>query len=360
MLKFGETDDPSARREPRRWWCVPLISALACAGSAGAQSARLELRIVPQSGVPGPGSCVYHDPPTPLGGPDPPVEAVVSPGIARRMEVQYRLTDAASGRPLPSRGLRSLRLDVRAGAAGSWLWARPLLSIDEGDAMRSSRPAAGIDCSGLPAAPAYRPRGLHGPFRAALSGADPNEDVDNGAFSSAGLAGIHALAGGPPDHLAVGDDDWFGLYSFEFVPPAGFAGTLSIIAAPAASTFDWFGAAGTINTGTLVTAGVVTVRGPASAAACCARLACFVAVSPSACFAAGGFIAAGNVCGPATPASCCFADFNRDGAVSVQDLFDFLIAYQRGSATADLNASGSLTVQDVFDFLSAYFVGCGN
>ena len=95
-----------------------------------------------------------------LGGPDPPVEAVVSPGIARRMEVQYRLLDAASGRPLPSRGLRSLRMDVRAGAAGSWLWARPLLSIDEGDAAQSRPPAASIDCSGLPAAPAYRPRGL--------------------------------------------------------------------------------------------------------------------------------------------------------------------------------------------------------
>lgn len=313
---------------------------------------------MPQSGVPGPTSCVHHDAPTPLGGPDPPVEAVVSPGIAKRLEVQYRLIDATTGQPLASRGLRMLRLDVRAGAPGMWQWARPLLSVAEGDVVRSREPGDSPDCSGLPAAPTFRPRGLHAPFRGALAGVDPNEDADNGSFNSIGLLGVHALAGGPPDHRAASATEWFGMYTMEFVPPAGFVGTLSILASPTSPMFEWYTTAGTISTGVSIIGGVLTVRSPALPAACCARLACFIAATPSACFAVGGFLAVGAVCGPDTPSDCCFADFNRDGAVGVQDLFDFVVAYQRGAARADLNASGGLTVQDVFDFLQSYFSGC--
>lgn len=81
---------------------------------------------------------------------------------------------------------------------------------------------------------------------------------------------------------------------------------------------------------------------------------------------AGPLLAAGNtsvlggfwagVTAPPTPV--CPADFNHSGAVSVQDIFDFLVAYFAGDPAADFNASGVVSVQDVFDFLAAYFVGC--
>lgn len=56
----------------------------------------------------------------------------------------------------------------------------------------------------------------------------------------------------------------------------------------------------------------------------------------------------------------CPADFNRSGAVSVQDIFDFLAAYFGADACADFNKSGPPpTVQDIFDYLAAYFTPCG-
>jgi hypothetical protein len=54
----------------------------------------------------------------------------------------------------------------------------------------------------------------------------------------------------------------------------------------------------------------------------------------------------------------CAADFNGSGAVSVQDIFDFLAAYFSQDPRADFNHSGLISVQDIFDFLAAYFAGC--
>jgi hypothetical protein len=54
----------------------------------------------------------------------------------------------------------------------------------------------------------------------------------------------------------------------------------------------------------------------------------------------------------------CPADFNSSGAVTVQDIFDFLAAYFSGNPSADFNGSGVVSVQDIFDFLAAYFAGC--
>jgi hypothetical protein len=54
----------------------------------------------------------------------------------------------------------------------------------------------------------------------------------------------------------------------------------------------------------------------------------------------------------------CAADFNGQGGVTVQDIFDFLAAYFAGEAGADFNHVGGVTVQDIFDFLAAYFAGC--
>lgn len=54
--------------------------------------------------------------------------------------------------------------------------------------------------------------------------------------------------------------------------------------------------------------------------------------------------------------SSCRADYNRNGSVTVQDIFDFLDAYFRG--IGDFNGNCQITVQDIFDFLNAYFIGC--
>lgn len=52
----------------------------------------------------------------------------------------------------------------------------------------------------------------------------------------------------------------------------------------------------------------------------------------------------------------CPADFNASGTVTIQDVFDFLVAWFAGDA--DVNTSGSTTIQDVFDFLTMWFAGC--
>ena len=50
------------------------------------------------------------------------------------------------------------------------------------------------------------------------------------------------------------------------------------------------------------------------------------------------------------------ADFNGDGAVSVQDIFDFLAAYFAGAGGGgDWNGDGVVSVQDIFDYLADYF-----
>jgi hypothetical protein len=69
-----------------------------------------------------------------------------------------------------------------------------------------------------------------------------------------------------------------------------------------------------------------------------------------------------NACNTVTsqPAlvSLCRADYNCSGAITVQDIFDFLDDWFGSDLFADFNASGTLTVQDVFDYLDAWFIGC--
>jgi hypothetical protein len=64
---------------------------------------------------------------------------------------------------------------------------------------------------------------------------------------------------------------------------------------------------------------------------------------------------AGNTSSP-----CCHADFDKNGIVNTQDIFDFLAAFFQANPIADMtgNGAGTPQVQSVFDFLAAWFTPC--
>jgi hypothetical protein len=51
-------------------------------------------------------------------------------------------------------------------------------------------------------------------------------------------------------------------------------------------------------------------------------------------------------------------DQDRNGVLSVTDIFTFLGDWFNSSIKGDYNRSGAITVQDIFDFLAAWFAGC--
>ena len=52
----------------------------------------------------------------------------------------------------------------------------------------------------------------------------------------------------------------------------------------------------------------------------------------------------------------CRCDWNLSGAVSLQDLFDYLGSYFANKG--DFSGDGTTTVQDIFDYLACWFQGC--
>jgi hypothetical protein len=54
----------------------------------------------------------------------------------------------------------------------------------------------------------------------------------------------------------------------------------------------------------------------------------------------------------------CIPDYNGDGILNVNDIFDFLNGWFSNNTQADTNQDGVLNVQDIFDFLAAWFAGC--
>lgn len=97
---------------------------------------------------------------------------------------------------------------------------------------------------------------------------------------------------------------------------------------------------------------------PAATGACCTGTDCTVSTAV-ACGAGSSYQGDSTACGPmGNPTTCCRANFNQSGGVTVQDMFDYLAAYFNGLPAADFNGVSGVTVQDIFDYLAAYFVGC--
>lgn len=95
------------------------------------------------------------------------------------------------------------------------------------------------------------------------------------------------------------------------------------------------------------------------AGACCVPAGCITRDGPTCAAAGGAFQGIDIACGlPGNPTTCCPANFNQQGGVTVQDIFDFLATYFAGDFDADFNNSMTITVQDIFDFLAAFFAGC--
>jgi hypothetical protein len=61
-----------------------------------------------------------------------------------------------------------------------------------------------------------------------------------------------------------------------------------------------------------------------------------------------------------TPATICpcRADYNLNGVVAVQDIFDFLADWFLQAPRSDTNGDGTFALQDIFDFLNIWFTGC--
>lgn len=104
----------------------------------------------------------------------------------------------------------------------------------------------------------------------------------------------------------------------------------------------------------------VTGGGGTSTGACCTGVTCSLTERPACSGPNTRFAGASTVCNPPGNAlsPCCKADFNQNGSISVQDVFDYLDAWFAGRPEANFNGgSGTPTVQSVFDYLNAWFQG---
>ncbi len=92
--------------------------------------------------------------------------------------------------------------------------------------------------------------------------------------------------------------------------------------------------------------------------ACCRGSTCSLDTSANCTGTNTAYKGDNSACGVGnTIVGCCKGDYNQDGTISVQDIFDFLAGYFGGNPLADVNGGG-VSVQDIFDFLSFYFTPC--
>lgn len=194
---------------------VPALAIAALAGSALGQNSsnavQLQLRIVPQDGLP-PGVVTdLASSPT-----------VTGSGQTRRFEVQYRIFDQNTGDTVVPAGLVSgaLRITLTGGAAGNSTLTRALLTRSEAQ-LAGANPPPNPDSSG---ANNNGAEGLHRPFRGGIPSPAPNNtNPANGVISadSKTISGITPLSLAQSDqgNINAGQDNatWYGLYSFNIV-----------------------------------------------------------------------------------------------------------------------------------------------
>ena len=114
-------------------------------------------------------------------------------------------------------------------------------------------------------------------------------------------------------------------------------------------------------------AGVGILAGTLPAAGvCCRGATCSTTVAQGSCTGSGtagaSFVTTSSVCnsGPISSTPCCYADYNKVGGLSVQDIFDFLGDWFASSPFANTGGNGGaapLSVQNIFDFLTDWFAG---
>ncbi len=98
---------------------------------------------------------------------------------------------------------------------------------------------------------------------------------------------------------------------------------------------------------------------------CCRGSTCAIGITQAGCTAVapvGAFFAAsGTACNTAAnhASPCCYADFNKQAGISVQDIFDYLNAWFAVSPYCKINGDGATApvVQDIFDFLNLWLAG---
>lgn len=100
---------------------------------------------------------------------------------------------------------------------------------------------------------------------------------------------------------------------------------------------------------------------------CCRGSTCSVTVGQAECVSPAPGVGARFAAGAATcngsgsqTEPCCYADFDGSGALSAQDIFDYLNAWFAASPYCHIAGNGLTppTNQDIFDFLNDWFAGC--
>jgi hypothetical protein len=205
---------------------LAALSSTVIAG-IGTPTARVELRIVPQRGLPGQPGGVSDLPTTEH-------DAITVAGDVRRFEVQYRIVDLITADGLVPAGLRTLnlRIDAAGPSLGGGTLRRAALSRFEAE-LAGPTPPVTPDVSGLPTGGAAS--GLHRPLRDALL-APGDTHPANGLFTTGpGNAAIIDII--PLSLAATGQADaWFGLYSFDLIAENIQPGTVLLTATAVADS----------------------------------------------------------------------------------------------------------------------------
>ena len=193
----------------------------------GTPTARVELRIVPQRGLPG-GPGGVSDLPTSEH------DAITVAGDVRRFEVQYRIIDLISTDGLVPAGLRTrnLRIDATGAGLGGGTLRRAALSRFEAE-LAGSTPPVTPDVSGQPVGGAAS--GLHRPLREALLAPGDSHPANGLVSTGPGSAAITDII--PLSLAQTGQADaWFGLYSFDLLTQNIQPGTVLLTATAVADS----------------------------------------------------------------------------------------------------------------------------